>query len=226
MPDIRHQLEIIRDQISTAARRSGRTSEAIELLAVSKTYASSTIEQAYAEGQMLFGENRVQELLEKVPQLPKQLQWHLIGHLQKNKVRKIMPLISAIHSIDSLSIANSVNRIASELGLKIPIYLQVNISHDQAKFGFTPTEIPAALDHLQTLPHLQIVGLMTIPEYSAAPEQTRPHFSALRDLRDQLKRSSNLPLQGLSMGMSHDFPIAIEEGATIVRVGSAIFGKR
>ncbi|MCF6311015.1 MAG: YggS family pyridoxal phosphate-dependent enzyme [Verrucomicrobiales bacterium] len=226
MSDIRHQLEIIRDQISTAARQSGRSSDAIKLLAVSKTYASSIIEKAYAEGQVLFGENRVQELLEKVPQLPSELQWHLIGHLQKNKIRKILPLIHTIHSIDSLSIADSVNRIAGELNLKIPIYLQVNISHDQAKFGFPPADAPAALDHLQNLPHLQIQGLMTIPEYSADPEQTRPHFASLRDLRNQLKTSSGLPLPGLSMGMSHDYPIAIQEGATIIRVGSALFGKR
>lgn len=226
MSDIRHNLETIQQQIDEAARRSGRATDAIQLLAVSKTYPPAIIQQAFEVGQIHFGENRVQELMEKVPALPGGIDWHLIGHLQKNKARKILPDVAAIHSVDSLSIAGAINRIAGELELKSKIYLQVNISHDEAKFGFSSSEIHHALEQIMAMEHLQIEGLMTIPEFTAELEKTRRHFAALRELRDELQTSCGIALPGLSMGMSHDFTAAIEEGATVVRVGSAIFGKR
>ena len=223
MSDIITNLERIQHQISQASEKSGRTPDSVQLLAVSKTYPSEIIQHA---GQIHFGENRVQEALDKIPQLPPEIDWHLIGHLQKNKVRKVLPVCSWIHSVDSLKLAEGINRIAGELNQKAKIYLQVNISHDEAKFGFSPSEVHQSLDQLQAMDHLHIEGLMTIPEFSDDIEKTRPHFTALRELRDKLKKDSDLLLPGLSMGMSHDFTVAIEEGATIVRVGSAIFGKR
>lgn len=226
MTDISHNLESIKQQITDAARRSGRAPEAIRLLAVSKTYPPETIRLAFDAGQIHFGENRVQEALDKIPLLPSEIEWHLIGHLQTNKVRKVLPLCAWIHSIDSLKIAAAINRVAGELDLTAKIYLQVNIARDEAKFGFSPSEIRQSLDQLQTMEHLHIEGLMTIPEFTDDSQKTRSHFAALRELRDELKTRSGLALPGLSMGMSHDFTIAIEEGATIVRVGSAIFGKR
>lgn len=226
MADLSQHLKNIQGQIAAATSKSGRPADCVQLLAVSKTYPPEIIQHAYAAGQIHFGENRVQELIEKIPALPQDINWHLIGHLQKNKVRKVLAGLAAIHSVDSLPIAQSISRIAGELELKSSIYLQVNISQDGAKFGFTAEEMPAVLEQLQSMPHLHIEGLMTIPEFTSDLEKTRCHFSALRDLRDQLTLSSGLPLPGLSMGMSHDFPVAIEEGATIVRVGSAIFGQR
>ncbi len=226
MSDIRENLECIQQQIATATEKSGRAPDSAQLLAVSKTYPPEIIRQAFDAGQIHFGENRVQEALDKIPQLPAEIEWHLIGHLQKNKVRKVLPVCAWIHSVDSLKLAGGIDRIAGELNLKAKVYLQVNISHDDAKFGFSPAEIRQSLDQLANMEHLHIEGLMTIPEFSDDVEKTRPHFAALRELRDQLKINSDLPLPGLSMGMSHDFTVAIEEGATIVRVGSAIFGKR
>ena len=226
MTDIRHNLESILQQIAEAASRSGRSGESVQLLAVSKTYPSEIIQQAFDAGQIHFGENRVQEALDKIPQLPSEIQWHLIGHLQKNKIRKILPDCACIHSVDSIKLADAINRISGDLNLTAKIYLQINIAQDEAKFGFSPAEIQPSLDQLQKMEHLQIEGLMTIPEFTDDLEITRSHFSGLRELRDNLSESSGLALPGLSMGMSHDFTVAIEEGATIVRVGSAIFGKR
>ncbi|NOX99951.1 MAG: YggS family pyridoxal phosphate-dependent enzyme [Verrucomicrobia bacterium] len=226
MSDISANLELIQGQIAAAAAKSGRTPDSVQLLAVSKTYPSEIVRQAFLARQIRFGENRVQEVLDKAPQLPPEIEWHLIGHLQKNKTRKVLPLCAWIHSVDSLKLAEAINRIAGELNLKANVYLQVNISDDEAKFGFSPAEIRQSLTPLANLQHLHIEGLMTIPEFSADVEKTRPHFAALRELRDELSNDCDLPLPGLSMGMSHDFTVAIEEGATIVRVGSAIFGKR
>ena len=226
MSDISAKLEGIHQQIAEAASRSGRAPESVHLLAVSKTYPPEIIQQAIDAGQIRFGENRVQEALDKIPQLPPEVEWHLIGHLQKNKVRKVLPICAWIHSVDSLKIAESINRIVGELNLTANIYLQVNIADDEAKFGFSPSEIRESIDQLTAMEHLHIEGLMTIPEFTDDIEKTRSHFSGLSDLRDELKTRSGLALPGLSMGMSHDFTIAIEEGATIVRVGSAIFGKR
>lgn len=226
MADISRNLESIHQQIADAVRKSGREPEAVQLLAVSKTYPPKTIRQAFDAGQIRFGENRVQEALDKIPQLPNEIEWHLIGHLQTNKVRKVLPACAWIHSVDSLKIAGAINRVASELHLKAKVYLQVNVARDEAKFGFSPAEIRQSVDQMRAMEHLRIEGLMTIPEFTDDSEKTRSHFAALRELRDELKTRAGLALPGLSMGMSHDFTIAIEEGATIVRVGSAIFGQR
>ena len=223
---IADHLQEIHQQLGEAALRSGRRAEEITLLVVSKTFPPEAIREAAAHTAPLFAESRVQEALEKIPQLPAAYRWHFIGHLQSNKVRKILPLVEAVHSIDSLAIALDVDRIAGELGLRLRGYLQVNIAQDAAKFGFHPATLRRELETMLRLNHLDIVGLMTIPPAVKNPTENRPHFAALRELRDALEKDSSTPLPELSMGMSDDFPIAIEEGATIVRVGSRIFGGR
>lgn len=196
------------------------------LVAVSKTWPAEYVQEAYDAGQRIFGENKVQEILEKAPVLPQDVEWHLIGHLQKNKIRKVIPHCAMIHSVDSLALAGQISRIAGELEMVSPVLLQVNISDDEAKFGFSSDALREAFGELKNLPHLQIEGLMTVPKFDPDPEQVRPAFAALRDLRDELSREHELPLPHLSMGMSHDAKVAVEEGATLVRVGSSIFGQR
>lgn len=220
------RLEEVRARLADAARRSGRKPEDVELLAVSKTFPPETIRLAVEAGQRLFGESRVQECQKKIPLLPGNLEWHFIGHLQSNKIRKILPLCGTFHSLDSLELARDMERVANEEGFHPEAYLQVNVANDGRKFGFTVDGVEAALEELLTLRRVRVVGLMTIPPLVPSAEMNRRHFAALRELRDRLEVRSGTPLPGLSMGMSGDFPIAVEEGATIVRVGSTIFGNR
>ncbi len=217
---------LIRERLEAAARKAGRAPGDIELMAVSKNFPAAVVREAVDAGQLLFGENRVQEAEGKIPELPSRLRWHLIGHLQSNKVRKALPLFEAIHSLDSLELAQAVNRLASELGLFPKVYIQANLAREASKFGFTKGDLETQLDEILGLERLHILGLMTIPPIRPDPEDSRGDFAALRELRDRLAVRSGIPLTGLSMGMSEDFPIAIEEGATIVRVGSALFGSR
>lgn len=226
MTDLASRLQAIRDRISAAALRCGRDPATVQLLAVSKTFPVEAIREAVDAGQLLFGENKVQEIQAKAPQLPAELQWHLIGHLQSNKVRKVLPHVRAIHSVDSLDLARDIDRIAGELGLTAKIYLEVNLGDESSKHGFTAEGLRTQLAALHALTRLEIQGLMCIPPFDDDPEKSRPYFVQLRTLRDELAKSSGIPLPLLSMGMSHDFEIAIEEGATMVRVGSAIFGAR
>ena len=226
MTTLRDRLQAIRDRLQIAATRAGRDPASVELMAVSKTFPVEAIQEALEAGQTLFGENRVQEILAKAPLLPSTLRWHLIGPLQSNKVRKILPHVEMIQSVHSLDIARHIQRIASELDLRPRILLEVNIAAEASKHGFAPADLPAQLDELCTLDRLQIDGLMAIPPFEEDPTATRPHFTALRYLRDTLRTHSGLPLPTLSMGMSHDFEIAIEEGSTLIRVGTAIFGGR
>ena len=226
MNELSARLQVIRDRIHTAAVRCGRDPATVELLAVSKTHPVAVIQEAVEAGQLLFGENKVQEILAKAPQLPAELHWHLIGHLQSNKVRKVLPLVKAIHSIDSLDLARDVNRIATELGLTAEVYLEVNLAEESTKHGFKVEAVRANLEALHALDRLSIQGVMCIPPFEADPELSRPYFTRLRELRDELEKSGGKLLPLLSMGMSHDFEIAIEEGATLVRVGSALFGER
>ena len=181
---------------------------------------------AAATGQTVFGESRVQEARDKIPACPPGLEWHFIGHLQKNKVRQALPLFSFFHSVDSTALAEAVNRIAGETGQKVEGLLEVNVSGEDTKHGFTPAQLRSEFPALGKLPHLRIRGLMTMAPYSDNPEDARPVFRALRELRDELQSAHAHPLPELSMGMSGDFEPAIEEGATLVRVGSSIFGAR
>lgn len=223
---IAENLELVRHRIAAAAARAGRRADEVELVAVSKTFPAEAVREAAGCGQAIFGESRVQEAAAKIPELPGRLAWHFIGHLQKNKIRKILPLCSTFHSVDSLDLARQIDRIADELGLFPTVYLEVNVAGDAAKFGFSPEGLRCDLEAILSLGRLQTAGLMTIPPFTEDPEDAREHFAALREFRDELAERTGTPLTGLSMGMSHDFEVAIEEGATSVRVGSAIFGRR
>lgn len=226
MSTIADNLEAIRQRVALAAERAARSPSDVELLAVSKTFPVERIQEATDAGQLLFGENKVQELLAKQPLLSSKLRWHLIGHLQSNKVRKCLPVVDAIHSVDSIDLARDINRIASDLGLFPKVYLEVNLAAESTKYGFKPEHLKQSLDELYSLDRLFIQGLMCIPPFDANAENTRRYFVVLRELRDELQIQGGAPLPKLSMGMSHDFEVAIEEGSTIVRVGSAIFGSR
>lgn len=223
---IPENFETVRAKIAEAATRSGRSVDAVSLIAVSKTHSPETIMEAVDAGQLLFGENRVQEARAKMPLLPGRLRWHLIGHLQSNKIRQALPVFERIHGIDTLDLARNVNRIAGELGLFPKIFLEINVAGESSKFGFKPEALRESMEELLTLDRVAIDGLMTIPPFATEPESSRRYFVALRELRDQLSTEFRAPLPELSMGMSGDFEVAIEEGATFVRVGTALFGER
>ncbi|GIV95350.1 MAG: YggS family pyridoxal phosphate enzyme [Herpetosiphonaceae bacterium] len=235
-------LEAVHARIAAAARRAGRSAEAITVVAVSKTHPPSLIAAALAAGQQHFGENRVQEAEQKIEALidkRQDLRWHLIGHLQRNKVRRAAQLFDTIHSIDSLRLAQALDRVLGEAavdGLRLPVLLQVNVSGEESKYGFA---LPGGLANHQALPaflaeveqivslqHVRVEGLMTIAPFVDDAAIIRDAFRSLRLLRDELARRFPGDWHHLSMGMSGDFELAIEEGATIVRIGTAIFGER
>ncbi len=224
---IQDQLRDIRTNIANAATRAGRMPADVQLLAVSKTFPVEDIMQAYQAGQRDFGENKLQEAMSKIPQMPADCTWHLIGPLQRNKVRKALEQgFALIEAVDSLKLAQAISRIAGELNTTGHILLEINVDAEETKHGFTPDEVRQCWADLVALPHIDIRGLMCIPAYTEHPEDARPAFRTLRLLAEELRATGPLPLPELSMGMSHDYAVAIEEGATIVRVGSAIFGKR
>jgi pyridoxal phosphate enzyme (YggS family) len=225
-PEPAERLQKVRQQIIAAEKTAGREPGSTKLVAVSKTHSAERVRALVDEGQLVFGENRVQEAKEKISQLPNRLEWHLIGHLQSNKVRVALPLFSWIHSVNSLDLAADLDRIANELGLFPRVLLQVNVAGEASKFGFSPAKLCSELDRLFGFPRLQIQGLMSIPPLAADPENSRRYFVALRQLRDELAAKTGVSLDELSMGMSNDFTIAIEEGATMVRIGTALFGPR
>ena len=226
MPEIAENLEQVRAQIAAAAKKSGRSLDDIELVAISKTHEAEKVRAAFDAGQPLFGESRVQEARVKIPLLPSALRWHFVGRLQKNKIRHALPLFELFHSVDSLELGRDMSRIAEEEGLHPRVLLEVNVAGEGSKIGFAPDDLRSKMDALLQLPRLTIEGLMTIPPLAPEAEASRPHFVALRELRDQFASEHKVDLPQLSMGMSGDFAVAIEEGATLVRVGTAIFGKR
>lgn len=218
--------EAVLERMAAAAVRAGRAPQDIELVAVSKTQPPEIIREAHESGQSVFGENRVQELLSKVPALPSVLTWHLIGHLQSNKIRKVLPVCALIHGVDSMPLARDMDRIAGELGLFPKILLEVNVSGEASKFGFPPETLLRDLPNLLGLQRVSIEGFMTMAPLTDDPQKIRPVFRALRTFRDRCANEAGIPLTILSMGMTNDFEIAIEEGATHVRIGSALFGSR
>jgi len=226
MEETATRLAQVRELMTDAARKSGRTIDQIELVAVSKTHAADKVQEAIEAGQLLFGESRVQEARAKIPLLPSRLRWHFIGHLQKNKIRHALPLFELFHGIDSLALAQDMERIAEQEGMRPRVLLEVNVAGEASKHGFSPETLRRDLEAALSLGRLTIEGLMTIPPLAPEAEASRQYFVALRKLRDQLEAEFNVRLPQLSMGMSGDFPIAIEEGATLVRVGTAIFGER
>ncbi len=228
---IAENLSEIRERIAQAARRAGRDAGEVALMAVSKNHPASAILEAIAAGQPLFGENRVQEFAGKRDEVVAASgggKFHLIGHLQSNKAAKAVELFDAVDSVDSLRLAERLNDAAVKLNRKLDVLIEVNVGGEEAKSGLGPEskELPALLEAQARLTMLTIRGLMTVPPFTEDPEGARGCFRRLRELRDRLSAGSGLKLEELSMGMSHDFEVAIEEGSTCVRVGTAIFGSR
>ena len=219
-------LEMIRQRIRTACDRAGRNPDSVTLLAVSKTHPPETIKAAADCGQIFFGENKIQEAKAKIPLCPGKLRWHFIGHLQSNKCRDAVELFEMIQSVDSLPLAQEINKRAEQAARRMPVLLEVNMAGEASKFGYPPERLLAELKELNALPRLEIHGLMTVPPWSPEAEDTRPHFRRLRELKERAEAVLGAPMLHLSMGMSGDFEIAIEEGATMVRVGTALFGPR
>jgi pyridoxal phosphate enzyme (YggS family) len=224
--DIAENLARVREAISESEQEAGRPDGSVQLVAVTKTHPVDVIQEAVEAGHLMFGENRVQEARAKIPELPARVQWHLIGHLQSNKVRVALPLFQLIHGVDSVDLLADIDRVAAELGLFPRVLLQVNVAGEASKFGFPPVKLMQEIDMIAQFKRASIEGLMTIPPLAANPENSRRYFAALRELRDRLAEESGFSLPELSMGMSGDFRVAIAEGATIVRIGTAIFGER
>ena len=222
----------VRQRVADAARRAGRRPEDVALMAVTKTFPPAIIREAYNAGQRLFGENRVQEFAEKAPSLAELpgIEFRLIGHLQSNKAAKAAQIFSGIDSVDSLHLAEKLNAGAEKTGKRLPILIEINVGGEAAKSGVAPgsPELESLLVAAPRLEHLEVRGLMSIPPFTEYPEGSRPFFRALHELRDQIaaRKLPALGMDTLSMGMSHDFEVAIEEGSTCVRVGTAIFGAR
>jgi hypothetical protein len=231
MTDLSANLERVRERLASAAERAGRKPEEITLIAVSKTRPAAEISTALAAGAVDFGENYVQELVEKHQALADcspAPQWHFIGHLQRNKVRFLVPFCSLIHVIDSVRLAEEISQRAAQIGRVQPVLLQVDLAAEETKFGCPECDLPVVVEALQSLPSLDWQGLMTIPPLGSSPEQSRPYYRRLAQMRDGLA-AQGVPdqrLRHLSMGMSNDYEVAIEEGATLVRIGTAIFGPR
>lgn len=226
MEEVAANLALVLECVVAAAERSGRTRADIQLIAVSKKQDAEKVRAAFDAGQPIFGESRVQEARAKIPLLPSAVRWHFIGRLQKNKIRHALPIFELFHSVDSLGLAEDMQRIADEEGLQPEVLLEVNVAGEGSKIGFRPEELLTNVEALLGLTRLNLQGLMTIPPLAPAAEDSRLHFVRLRELRDQLEREFKVGLPQLSMGMSGDYAVAIEEGATLVRVGTAIFGGR
>lgn len=226
MDGIAENLAAVRSRIAAACARAGRPAESVRLLAVSKTCGPEAVRAAAADGQRIFGENRVQEAAAKIPECPERLEWHLVGHLQSNKAALAARLFDWVHSVDSAKVLEALDRQAAEAGRTLQVLVQVNVSGERAKSGLPPEEAPAVLALGDRLRNVQVRGLMTIPPLAEDPEKSRPFFRKLRELRDRWAAETGRDLPELSMGMTHDLEVAIEEGATFVRVGTGIFGAR
>jgi pyridoxal phosphate enzyme (YggS family) len=220
------RLARIRERMAEACARAGRRIEDVLLLPVSKTVSPEAIGEAVAAGLLEFGENRVQEARQKIPQCPGSARWRLIGHLQSNKVHEAVRLFHRMDSLDSLRLLELVDRACREEGKSMPVCLEVNVAGEASKFGLAPEAVPAVLEAAQRLARVQVVGVMAIPPLREDPQESRPYFRQLRDWREAWQRQTGAALPELSMGMSNDFEVAIEEGSTCVRLGTALFGRR
>ena len=216
----------VNERLASACARAGRSAESVTLVAVSKNHPPESVCQAAACGLRVFGENRVQEARAKIPECPGSLDWHLVGHLQSNKAKLAARLFSTIHSVDSIELLTLLDACAAEEGKTLRVFLEVNIAGEGTKFGLKPDRLESVLESASRLMRVDVIGLMAMPPVTPTPEGARPYFQKLRELRDRLRAASGFPLDELSMGMSHDFEVAIAEGATHVRVGTDIFGKR
>jgi len=224
---LQQNIEKVRRQILQASARAGRNPDSVKLIAVSKTVDLDKIREVFETGQTVFGENRVQEAWNKFQEADFDAEWHLIGHLQTNKVKRAIHFASTIHSVDSVKLADEIQKYAETDNRRIDILLQVNVSGEDSKFGIPPENAEYLLEHVTALSNVDVKGLMTIAAYANDERATRSSFQKLRELRDRLQKSfENVQLNELSMGMTNDFEIAIEEGATMVRIGRSIFGER
>jgi pyridoxal phosphate enzyme (YggS family) len=224
--DFAENLETIQKRIRAACDRAGREPNSVTLLAVSKTHPPETISAMAGLGLIYFGENKVQEAKAKTPLCPGKLRWHFIGHLQSNKCRDAVELFEMIQSVDSLPLAQEISRRAEQSAKTMPVLLEVNVAGEASKFGYRPEQLIAELKEINALPRIEIHGLMAVPPWTPDAENSRPHFRRLRELKMECEQILGAPLPHLSMGMSGDFEVAIEEGATIVRIGTALFGPR
>ena len=235
MTTMKERLEEVKERIALAAERAGRDPNEVTLVAVTKTHPVPVVREAYDLGVKQFGENRPEEALPKIDALAAQLlaeglqapSWHMIGHVQHRKVKLVVGHYVLIHSVDTVKLARRLDSRFREAGMRQPILLEVNIAGEESKFGFAPEDLPAAVEEIATLEGLELQGLMTVAPIVENPEEVRPVFRRLRELLDDLRRRfPNIPWKHLSMGMTDDFEVAIEEGATLVRIGRAIFGER
>jgi PLP dependent protein len=225
MSEIRDNLQRVLERIERAARRAGRDPKEVSLVAVSKTVKAERIREAIDAGVTILGENYVQEAQKKIETIGKPVSWHFIGHLQSNKAKYAVRLFDTIHCVDGIPLAEELNRRAQQVNRKIPVMIEVNLSGETTKFGTEEEKVTTLAQGVLTFDHLSLEGLMTMPPYFDDPEMSRPYFAQLRELKEKLAKGG-IPLKELSMGMSNDFEVAIEEGATYVRVGTAIFGTR
>jgi len=224
--ELADNLAAIRGRIEQACSRVGRDPASVTLMGVSKGQPPEAVQRAVELGLTLFGENKVQEAKAKIPLCPGRAVWHLIGHLQTNKCRDAVQLFEMVQSVDSLHLAQELNKRAEQAARRMRILLEVNAAGEASKFGYRPDALLAELSALNALPRLEICGLMTVPPWTATPERLRPIFRQVRDLKTECEQRLGAPLSELSMGMSGDFEVAIEEGATLVRIGTALFGPR
>ena len=228
MNTIRDHLNEVRENIQKACEKAGRSPQEVTLIAVSKTKPLFMLEKAYEAGARDFGENKVQEILEKHPKMPEDARFHMIGHLQRNKVKQVLPHAVLIHSVDSYRLAEQISQEAGKLGITAKILLEVNVAKEESKFGMMPEDVEEMAGQIAALPHLQIEGLMTIAPFVDDPEKNRPVFRKLYQLSVDIKKKNidNVNMVVLSMGMTGDYQVAVEEGSTMIRVGTGIFGAR
>jgi pyridoxal phosphate enzyme (YggS family) len=224
--DISANLSAVRERLATACARAGRPAGSVTLVAVSKGHPAETVCAAAAAGLTVFGESRVQEARAKIGQCPGRLQWHLIGHLQSNKCRDAVHFFAMIQSVDSLDLAREINKWAEKSARTVPVLLEVNVAAESSKFGYTPERALGELKELNGLPKIEIHGLMTVAPFARDAEKVRPVFRRLREIKGQCEDLLGVALPHLSMGMSGDFEVAVEEGATMIRLGSAVLGER
>ena len=223
---IQERVEQVRAAVADACARSGRRADAVAIVAVSKKFGPDAVDAMAAAGLTVFGESKVQEAAQKIPSCSSRIEWHLVGHLQSNKVRQAAALFQMVHSVDSLKLLELLDQARAVEGGVLPVCLEVNVSGERSKFGLAPEAVPALLERCGGLAHVDVVGLMTVPPFDPEAEKARPYFAKLREWRDAWRQSTGVPLEQLSMGMSGDYAVAISEGATLVRLGTCIFGRR
>lgn len=216
----------VKRRVEGACEHANREPDEVKIVVAAKTRTPEEVTEAVEAGLMFIGENRVQEAKQKVPLCSGRIEWHMIGHLQRNKVRDVVSLFSMIHSVDSLRLLEAINGVCEAEGITMPVCIEVNVSGESSKFGMVPSDVPDLLRISGGMKNVDVIGLMTMPPFTPDPEGARPFFKKLRDMRDGWQKECGVVLEELSMGMSNDFEVAIEEGATWIRIGTILFGAR